>query len=79
MFEHRGFYCLHPKWNRKQTKYMSNKDTSFSIHILGGEMKVINLYPDSFIDLFLWLLAIYAVVKLINLLVKYVENRLNLK
>jgi hypothetical protein len=58
---------------------MSNKDTSFSIHILGGEMKVINLYPDSFIDLFLWLLAIYAVVKLINLLVKYVENRLNLK
>jgi len=24
---------------------MSNKDTSFSIHILGGEMKVINLYP----------------------------------
>lgn len=58
---------------------MPTKDTSFSIHILGGEMKVINLYPDSFIDLFLWLVAIYAMFRLINLGIKYAEKRLNLK
>lgn len=58
---------------------MFDKDTSFSFKFLGVEMNVINLSPDSFVYLFLWVVAIYAVIRAINLSVKYAENRLNLR
>lgn len=58
---------------------MSDKDTSFSLHMLGVEMNVINLSPDSFVYLFLWFVAIYAAIRVINLSVKFAEKRLNLK
>lgn len=58
---------------------MSNKDTSFSLHMLGVEMNVINLNPDSFVHLFLWFVAIYAAVRVINLGIKFAEVKLNLK
>lgn len=58
---------------------MPNKDTSFSIHMLGAEMNVINLGPNEFINLFYVLVGGYALYKLINLFIKYAENRLNLK
>ncbi len=58
---------------------MPNKDTSFSLHMLGVEMNVINLNPDSFVHLFLWFVAIYAAIRVINLGVKYIEKRLNLR
>lgn len=57
---------------------MSDKTSIFSFHILGVEMKIINLSPDSLIDFFIWIVVLYACVRLINLIVRYLEKTLKL-
>lgn len=41
-------------------------------------MKIINLSPDSLIDFFIWIVVLYACVRLINLIVRYLEKTLKL-
>ncbi len=57
---------------------MSNKDSIFSFHMLGVEMNIINLSPNSLIDFFVWIVVLYALVRLINFIFKVLEKYLNL-
>lgn len=42
------------------------------------EMNIINLSPNSLIDFFVWIVVLYALVRLINLIFKVLEKYLNL-
>lgn len=57
---------------------MGNKDSIFSFHMLGVEMNIINLSPNSLIDFFVWIVVLYALVRLINFIFKVLEKYLNL-
>lgn len=73
-----GFFYIQPLSVLRIRNNMSNKDSIFSFHMLGVEMNIINLSPNSLIDFFVWIVVLYALVRLINFIFKVLEKYLNL-
>ncbi len=73
-----GFFYIQPLSVLRIRNNMGNKDSIFSFHMLGVEMNIINLSPNSLIDFFVWIVVLYALVRLINFIFKVLEKYLNL-